>query len=70
MKGSNTEVNLVEGTTDEIFNHLKKNNRKLNQRLFWVIFLNSFFRKSVFIKKEFTFLGKLLYFLDRFYNFG
>ncbi len=23
MKGSNTEVNLVEGTTDEIFNHLK-----------------------------------------------
>lgn len=23
MKGSDTEVNLVEGTTDEIFNHLK-----------------------------------------------
>lgn len=23
MKGSETEVNLVEGTTDEIFNHLK-----------------------------------------------
>ncbi len=23
MKGSDTEVNLVEGATDEIFNHLK-----------------------------------------------